>query len=96
MKLCTAPPSGQNQQGVSRHVPKLEGKRPVEEHDEHTVDPLKDGRGMLEDEAFLAEEYSTERSGGQGQLHKVYLLILRFSFGIKKKGIIIDVYFLIN
>lgn len=64
--LRTAPRSGQDEQGVSRHVPKLKGKRSVEEHDEYTVEPLKDGRGMLQDEALLAEEDSTWRSTGQG------------------------------
>lgn len=53
------PPSGQDHQGVPRHVPELKGKRPVEEHDEHAVDPLKDGGGVLQDEALLAEENST-------------------------------------
>lgn len=53
------PSSGQDQQGVPRHVPELKGKRPVEKHDEHAVDPLEDGGGVLQDEALLAEENST-------------------------------------
>lgn len=56
------PSSGQDHQGVPRHVPELKGKRPVEKHDEHTVDPLEDGGGVLQDEALLAEEDSTWRS----------------------------------
>lgn len=51
--------SGQDHQGFSRHVTKLEGKGPVEEHDEHAVDPLKDGGGVLQDKALLTEENST-------------------------------------
>ncbi len=55
---CCAP-SGQNHQGVPWHAPKLKGKSPEEEHDEHTVDPLKDGRGVLQGKALLAKENST-------------------------------------
>lgn len=51
--------SGQDHQGVPRHAPELEGERPVEDHDEHAVDPLKDGGGVLQGEALLAEENST-------------------------------------
>lgn len=51
--------SGQNHQGFYRHVTKLEGKSPIKEHNEHAVDPLKDGRGVLQDKALLAEENST-------------------------------------
>lgn len=51
--------SGQDHQGFSRHVTKLEGKSPVEEHDEHAVDPLKNGGGVLQDKALLTEENST-------------------------------------
>lgn len=53
------PSSGQDHQGVPRHAPELEGESPVEEHDEHAVDPLKDGGGVLQGEALLAEEDST-------------------------------------
>lgn len=53
------PSSGQDHQGVPRHVPELKGKRPVEEHDEHAVDPLEDGGGVLQDEALLAKEDAT-------------------------------------
>lgn len=51
--------SRQDHQGVSRHAPELKGKSPVEEHDEHAVDPLKDGGGVLQGEALLAKENST-------------------------------------
>lgn len=51
--------SGQNHEGVPRHAPELEDKSPVEEHDEHAVDPLEDGGGVLQGEALLAEENST-------------------------------------
>lgn len=51
--------SGQHHQGVPGHAPELKGKGPIEEHDEHTVDPLKDGGGVLQGEAFLAKENST-------------------------------------
>lgn len=50
--------SGKHRQGVPRHPPKLKGERPVEEHDEHTVDPLEDGGGVLQDKALLAKENS--------------------------------------
>lgn len=56
--------SGQHHQCVSRHVPELKGKSPVEEHDEHAVDPLKDGGGMLQGEALLAKKNSTWRVKG--------------------------------
>lgn len=51
--------SGQDHQGFSRHVPELKGKSAEEKHDEHAVDPLKDGGGVLQDEALLAEENAT-------------------------------------
>lgn len=51
--------SGEHHQSVPRHAPELEGKRPVEDHDEHAVDPLKDGRGVLQRKALLAKEDST-------------------------------------
>lgn len=54
-----ASPSGQDHQGVARHAPELEGERPVEDHDEHAVDPLKDGGGVLQGGALLAEENPT-------------------------------------
>lgn len=63
LKLSRAP-SGQDQEGVPGHAPELEGERPVEEHDEHAVDPLEDGRGVLQGEALLAEEDSAWGSGG--------------------------------
>lgn len=72
--LSTAPPSGQDEQGVSRHVSELEGKGAVEEHDEHAVEPLKDGRGVLQGEALLAEEDSAWRSKGQGERHSIRLI----------------------
>lgn len=65
------PSSGQDHQGLSRHVPKLKGKSPVEEHDEHAVDPFKDGRGVLKDEALLAEENSTWRFQSWGKLWNI-------------------------
>lgn len=54
-----SPHSGENDQGVDWHAPKLKGKCPIEEHDDHAVDPLKDGGGVLQWEAFLTEENST-------------------------------------
>lgn len=57
-----SPSSGQDHQGVPRHAPELKGKSPIEEHYEHAVDPLKDGRGVLQGEALLAKENSTWRS----------------------------------
>lgn len=51
--------SGQNHQSVAWDAAKLEGERPVEAHDEHAVDPLKDGGGVLQGEALLAEENAT-------------------------------------
>ena len=47
---------GEHHQGFPRHPPELKGERPVEEHDEHTVDPLKDGGGVLQGETLLAKE----------------------------------------
>lgn len=53
------PSSGQDLQVDPRHVPELEGKRPVEEHDERAVDPLKDGGGVVQDKALLEKENAT-------------------------------------
>lgn len=55
--LCS-PPSGQDHEGVPRHAAELKSKSPVEEHDEHAVDPLEDGGGVLQGEAVLAKENS--------------------------------------
>lgn len=54
-----SPSFGENDQGVGWHPSKLKGKRPIEEHDDHAVDPLKDGGGVLQGEALLAEKNST-------------------------------------
>lgn len=72
------PSSGEDHEGVSRHAPKLKSKSPKEEHDEDAVGPLKNGRGMLQDEALLAEEDSTwwseikENNRSQQELHQIF------------------------
>lgn len=48
----------QDHQGVPRNTAELKGEGAVEEHDEHAVDPLKDGGGVLQGETLLAEENS--------------------------------------
>lgn len=54
-----SPSSREGNQRVSWYAPKFKRKRPIEEHDDHAVDPLEDGRGVLEDETLLAEKNST-------------------------------------
>lgn len=51
--------SGEHHQGVRRHFSKLKDKRPVKQHDDHAVDPLEDGGGVLQGEALLAKKDST-------------------------------------
>lgn len=53
------PTSSQHSHGGSGHAGKLEGERPVEQDDDDAEHPFKDGRGVLEDKAFLAEEHAT-------------------------------------
>lgn len=53
------PSSGQHRHGISRHAGKLKGERPVKQHDDATEHPFEDGRGVLQDEALLAEKHAT-------------------------------------
>lgn len=47
---------GQHGHRVPGHAGKLEGEGPVKQHDDAAEHPLEDGRGVLQDEALLAEE----------------------------------------
>lgn len=53
------PTSSQHSHGGFGHAGKLEGEGPVEQDDDDAEDPFKDGRRVLEDKAFLAEEHAT-------------------------------------
>lgn len=53
------PAFGEHHQGVPRHAPEFKGKSPIEEHDDRAVDPLKDGGGVLQGIALLAEKNPT-------------------------------------
>lgn len=53
------PPSSQHSHGGFGHAGKLKHEGPVEQDDDDAEDPFKDGRRVLEDKAFLAEEHAT-------------------------------------
>lgn len=78
-------PFGQDHERVPGNVRKLKGKSPVEQHDEHTVDPLEDGGGVLEDEALLAKENPAEDKSDESQQRhgdpQMSRLVLSLRFG---------------
>lgn len=49
---------GQHRHGVPWHARELKGERPVKQHNDDTEHPFEDGRGVLQDETFLAEKHT--------------------------------------